>query len=78
MVFEAAGGSLQGDSSADSLGNRVLLLTRDTGFAEVAMVDFTYGSGPTLFGSRELLLQEWRGKLGVDTAAPIVQTSAPL
>jgi hypothetical protein len=54
-----------------------LLLTRDAGFAEVAVVDFTYRSGPTLFGSREQLLQEWRAKLGIGVPTPLLKTAAP-
>jgi hypothetical protein len=45
----------------------VLLLTRDAGFAEVAVVDFGYESGPTAFGSHEELLAEWRAKLGIES-----------
>jgi hypothetical protein len=52
------------DAAKDPLGNRVMLLTRDAGFAEVAVLDFGYATGPTLFGSREELLREWREKLG--------------
>jgi hypothetical protein len=79
MVFEpsAARGLSEGDASGDPLGNRVLLLTRDAGFAEVAVVDFTYETGPTLFGSREQLLQEWRTNLGIETPPPVLQSSAP-
>jgi hypothetical protein len=64
MVFAAG----QGDEPAasDPLGNRVLLLTRDAGFAEVAVVDFAYESGPTLFGTRTQLLAEWRTRLGLE------------
>jgi WD40 repeat protein len=80
MVFEPAtppGETPEGETSGDPLGNRVLLLTRDAGFAEVAVVDFTYESGPTLFGSREQLLQEWRGKLGIEAPTPVLQTAVP-
>jgi hypothetical protein len=80
MVFEPAtppGETSEGETSGDPLGNRVLLLTRDAGFAEVAVVDFTYESGPTLFGSREQLLQEWRGKLGIEAPTPVLQTAVP-
>jgi WD40 repeat protein len=80
MVFEpsAPRRSSEGDTSGDPLGNRVLLLTRDAGFAEVAVVDFTYEIGPTLFGSHEQLLQEWRTKLGIEAPTlPVVQTTAP-
>ena len=74
MVFEAAAvpdGALEPDARPavrDPLGNRVMLLTRDAGFAEVAVLDFSYATGPALFGSREELLPEWREKLGVTTA----------
>lgn len=64
MVFE--GTTKTGErSSGDPLGQRVMLLTRDAGFAEVAVLDFGYDSGPALFGSREDLLPEWRERLGV-------------
>jgi hypothetical protein len=79
MVFEAVrplSGSLGEDGvTGDPLGNRVLLLTRDAGFAEVAVVDFAYASGPTLFGNREQLLEEWRAKLGVEAPMPELQTA---
>jgi len=81
MVFEPAAPlhePSEVDASGDPLGNRVLLLTRDAGFAEVAMVDFTYQSGPTLFGSRDELLQEWRTKLGIEASTPsVARTTAP-
>jgi WD40 repeat protein/subtilisin-like proprotein convertase family protein len=70
MVFESgAPAAPQGEEPAvaDPLGNRVLLLTRDAGFAEVAVVDFAYETGPTVFGTREQLLAEWRGKLGLES-----------
>lgn len=60
MAFEAGA-----PGRADPTANRVMLLTRDAGFAEVAVLDFTYETGPTLFGSHEELLAEWRGKLGM-------------
>ena len=44
-------------------GNRVLLLTRDAGFVELADLHFGYADGPILFGARDELLSEWRGKL---------------
>lgn len=44
-------------------GDAVLLLTRETGFAEVAELKFDYSSGPVLVGNREELLAEWRKKL---------------
>ncbi|MEQ8204564.1 MAG: hypothetical protein RIA65_00190, partial [Woeseia sp.] len=57
----------------EPLGDRVLVLTRDAGFAQVAEVSLLNETGPLLFGSREDLLAEWRQKLGyVSTvAAPV-------
>jgi hypothetical protein len=71
LAFESAPTSTVNASGrdADPMGNRVMLLTRDAGFAEVAQLDFTYENGPTLFGSHEQLLEDWRGKLGM-TLAP--------
>ena len=69
MVFEPASqspGPLRDTVAASPFGSRVLLLTRDAGFAEVAVVDFDYESGRTVFGSREELLAEWRSKLGIE------------
>jgi len=68
MIVEATPSQGRLAEPADSPGNRVLLLTRDAGFAEVAVVDFGYESGPTVFGSREELLAEWRAKLGIEPA----------
>jgi WD40 repeat protein len=64
----ATGSAESAGTAADALGDRVMLLTRDAGFAEVAVLDFSYRSGPTVFGTREQLLAEWRSKLG--RAAP--------
>ncbi len=73
LVFEppleqAEGGDTE-IKSADPLGNRVMLLTRDAGFAELAVVDFTFSTGPTVFGAHEQLLEEWRVKLGKNAVA---------
>ena len=76
MVIEAAEplpGPVQVPVTANPLGDRVLLLTRDAGFAEVALIDFAYETGPTLFGSREELLAEWRAKLALEPAFPSPQ-----
>lgn len=54
MVFDASG------------ENRVLLLTRDSGFAEVAELDFAHQQGTLIFGTREELLAEWADRLGID------------
>jgi WD40 repeat protein len=57
MVFKS---SLDADNA---FGDQVVVLTRDAGFAEMAQLDFTHSSGPTLIGNRDDLLFEWRGKL---------------
>ncbi|HSD70711.1 MAG TPA: hypothetical protein VLB07_14225, partial [Woeseiaceae bacterium] len=64
------------DGASDSPDNdRVLVLTRETGFAEVAELQFNYTAGPPLIGNRDDLLVEWRGKLalpaGTSTAEPV-------
>lgn len=63
MVFEgrAAG---DGAVNGNGVGTSVMLLTREAGFAEVAVLDFSYASGSTLFGTREELLRDWRRRLG--------------
>ncbi|MFQ5548798.1 MAG: AAA-like domain-containing protein [Woeseia sp.] len=54
----------------DPFGDRVLLLTRDAGFPEVAELRFSYSMGPALFGNKDELLAEWREKLGIEVPAP--------
>jgi hypothetical protein len=56
--------SASGNTRVRSAGNRVLLLTRDAGFIELADLYLDYSSGPVLFGSSSELLKEWRNKLG--------------
>jgi WD40 repeat protein len=72
LVFDAAAGQA---TAGDPLGNRVLLLTRDAGFAELAVVDFSFASGPTVFGSHEELLGEWRTRLGMNPATDLLQSA---
>jgi hypothetical protein len=50
--------------------DRVLILTRETGFAEMAELQFDYSDGPSLIGNREELLDEWRRKLAVEPQTP--------
>jgi hypothetical protein len=69
LVFDAAAGQ---STAGDPLGNRVLLLTRDAGFAELAVVDFSFASGPTVFGSHEELLGDWRTRLGMNPATDLL------
>jgi hypothetical protein len=52
----------------DPFGDRVMLLTRDAGFPEVAELRFSHTDGPALFGNKDKLLDEWRTKLGLDLA----------
>ena len=49
--------------TADPFGDRVIVLTRDAGFAEVAELNFGHTAGPTLIGNKTELLSEWRDKL---------------
>jgi len=60
--------SLEGGKARPLLAqsNRVLMLTRDTGFVELASLYLDYSGGSMLFGSRSELLQEWRARLGRD------------
>ncbi len=77
MVLDRAAASAGG---ADD--DRVLVLTRETGFAEVAELEFNYSTGPALIGNREDLLAEWRDRLAIpaedpsDSAVPVVRLSA--
>ena len=45
---------------------RLLLLTRDAGFAEVAEMDFAHATGNPVVGNREALLETWGRRLGLD------------
>jgi len=49
---------------SDPAGDRILLLTRDTGFAEIAELQFSYRSGQALLGNKDSLIAEWRSRLG--------------
>lgn len=57
MVFDST------PTSASQAGDHVLLLTSDTGRAELAELQFSYVDGPALFGTRSGLLREWTQKL---------------
>ena len=64
-----------GDPAADNaaaLGNRVLLPIAGAEFVELAELKFAASNGPTLFGNRDRLLEEWMKKLGltVDASGP--------
>jgi hypothetical protein len=67
------------DSLSRSADNdRVLVLTRETGFAEVAELQFNYSAGPALIGNREELLAEWRDKLALPAESPLPDTTVPV
>jgi hypothetical protein len=67
LVFDRLRGAAKnGDGTLlDPLGEHVLLLTRDAGFAEVAELSFSYGSGAMVFGTQEELLTQWRRRLAL-------------
>lgn len=57
--------AIGGEPVIDPLGDRVLLLTRDAGFARVVELDFSYEKGPMLFGAQQELLETWQRRLGL-------------
>ena len=64
MVFEVADDSPANDDHvSDAAGDRVLILTRDTGLVELAELRFSYSDGPALIGSRTSLITHWTEKL---------------
>jgi WD40 repeat protein len=64
--------------SAGADNDRVLVLTRETGFAEVAELEFNHSTGPALIGNREDLLAEWREKLAIPAEDPRSDTKEPV
>ncbi len=65
-------------ASRSAENDRVLVLTRETGFAEVAELQFNYSAGPALIGNREELLAEWREKLALPADNSIQDTPLPV
>ncbi len=64
MVFDSRIDASPGKGHiTDPTGDRILILTRDTGFAELAELRFSYSAGPILFGNRTGLVAEWAEKL---------------
>jgi hypothetical protein len=63
MVFDDRVES-QSATGSSNLGSRILLLTRDAGFVELADLHLAHADGPLLFGSRMELLSKWRARLG--------------
>ncbi len=54
-------------------GDRVLVLTRDTGFVKIAEINFDYDAGPALFGNRRELIAEWADKVRGKTPTGFVR-----
>ena len=65
MAFDrsSAAGAVIGRSHGDNADDRVLVLTRDSGFAAIAAIHFNYDTGPALFGNRRELIAEWTRKV---------------
>ncbi len=61
MVF---GGSSA--RTAAPSGNRVYLPVAGDGFVQLAELNFEMNRGPALFGNKDMLLDEWRARLGID------------
>jgi hypothetical protein len=77
IAFDRLGNTENASTAAfvsDPVGDRVLLLTRDTGFAEIAELRFSYGTGPALIGNKDTLIEEWQFRLGIsaDTETPLL------
>jgi WD40 repeat protein len=60
IVFDS---DLDGEGEIDPLGGSIVMLSRDTGVAEL---QFSSTTGSALIGQRERLLEEWKKKLGLD------------
>lgn len=54
---------LDGDGAIDPMGGSIVMLSRDTGVAEL---QFSPTTGSALIGQREQLVKEWRQKLGLN------------
>lgn len=61
MVFDQRDSG--GAAAQRDLDSRLLLLTREPGYPQVAELDFSLVAGPVLFGSHLELAREWRAKL---------------
>ena len=67
MAFDRGDLAVSGDDKLHGTADndRVLVLTRDTGFARIAELHFNYDDGPALFGNHNDLVAEWsRNVLG--------------
>jgi hypothetical protein len=74
MVFESPANLPRNDSHiSDAAGDRVLVLTRDTGLVELAELRFSYSDGPALVGTRTSLVSSWTEKLRGPAASGFVR-----
>jgi hypothetical protein len=60
MVLDGGDAAGQGGNQS---GDRILVLSRVTGAAELVELHFSYSEGPALFGSRPELLRDWTERL---------------
>lgn len=75
MAFDKSGRGTAG-SQGHPVGtddDRILVLTRDTGFARIAEIHFDYDAGPALFGNRRELIAEWTRKVRGETISDFVR-----
>ena len=74
MVFETPDNLPRNESHiSDAAGDRVLVLTRDTGLVELAELRFSYSDGPALVGTRTSLVNRWTEKLRGPAATGFVR-----
>ncbi len=73
MAFDRQGIADEGGLHAVHGNDRVLVLTRDTGFAEIVEIHFDYDAGPALFGNRQNLIDEWTRKVRGETPIGFVR-----
>jgi len=73
MAFDRHSISDRDGLHGDHENDRVLVLTRDTGFAEIAELHFNYDAGPSLFGNRRNLIAEWTRKVRGETPIGFVR-----
>jgi WD40 repeat protein len=73
MAFHAKAGTAEDPGNSQS-GDRVLLLSRVTGVAELVELRFNHANAPSLFGSRAELLREWTDRVrGPTTTAGFIR-----
>jgi WD40 repeat protein len=73
MAFDHQASTNNDGLHEDYENDRVLVLTRDTGFAKIAELHFDYDAGPALFGNRKNLIAEWTRKVRGETPIGFVR-----